>query len=139
LPWSAYDGKTIRLKQSKTGVRVTVPIGAPLKAMLDGMKKRGPLVLTTLKGRAWTAHGFQSSWRKARSKAGITGLTFHDLRGTAVTRFSVAGATLQEIATLTGHSLRDVQSILDTNYLDRDLAMAESAIKKLEKGTQSSN
>jgi hypothetical protein len=29
LPWSAYDGTHIRLKQSKTGARVLLPVGAP--------------------------------------------------------------------------------------------------------------
>jgi hypothetical protein len=28
LPWSGYDGSVIRLKQGKTGARVTVPVGA---------------------------------------------------------------------------------------------------------------
>jgi hypothetical protein len=39
----------------------------------------------------------------------------------------------------TGHSLREVRSILDSHYLHRDLALAESAIRKLEKGTNSAN
>ena len=26
LPWSAYDGTRMRLRQSKTGVRVSIPI-----------------------------------------------------------------------------------------------------------------
>jgi hypothetical protein len=30
LPWSAYDGQDIRLRQSKTGAAVLVPVGAPL-------------------------------------------------------------------------------------------------------------
>src|SRR6516165_4431629 len=30
LPWSAYDGTHIRLRQSKTGARVVIPVGAPL-------------------------------------------------------------------------------------------------------------
>jgi integrase len=63
----------------------------------------------------------------------------HDLRGTAVTRLAVAGCTVPEIATITGHSLRDVATILDSNYLDRDPAMAESAIRKLERGTKLPN
>ena len=32
LPWSAYDGKYIRLRQGKGGARVTIPVGAPLKS-----------------------------------------------------------------------------------------------------------
>ena len=45
LPWSAYDGESIRLKQSKTGERVLVPVGAPLKAMLDATPRRSPIIL----------------------------------------------------------------------------------------------
>jgi hypothetical protein len=69
------------------------------------------------------------------TKAGIVGVTFHDLRGTAVTRLAIVGCTAPEIASLTGHSLRDVNAILDAHYLHRDPALAESAIRKLERGT----
>jgi len=47
--------------------------------------------------------------------------------------------TEAEIATITGLSLRSVRSILDTHYLHRDAALAESAIAKLEKGADFSN
>jgi integrase len=133
LPWSAYDGTHIRLKQSKTGARVVLPVGAPLKAALDAATKHGPLILTNSLRRPWTSHGFQASWRIAARKAGIVGITFHDLRGTAVTRLAIAGCTGAEIATITGHSLRDVHSILDAHYLSRDPALGKSAITKLER------
>jgi integrase len=132
LPWSAYDGASIRLKQAKTGARVVIPVGAPLKAALDAAVKHGPLILTNSYKRPWTSHRFQASWGIAARKAGIVGLTFHDLRGTAVTRLAIAGCSEPEIATLTGHSLKDVGSILDSHYLARDPALAESAIRKLE-------
>ena len=80
----------------------------------------------------WTPDGFRSSWAKACAKAGITALTFHDFRGSAVTRLALAGASVPEIATITGHTLRDVQEILDAHYLSRDVTMAESAVRKLE-------
>jgi len=54
-----------------------------------------------------------------------------------VTRLALAGCTEAEIATITGHSLRDVRSILDAHYLHRDPALAESAIQKLERRTES--
>ena len=136
LAWSAYDGTRIRLKQSKTGTRVSIPVGAPLKAALDLAPKRGPMVLTSTDKRPWTSDGFRASWRKACAKAGIVGVTFNDLRGTAVTRLALAGCTEAEIATITGHSLRDVRSILDAHYLHRDPALADSAIAKLEKRTK---
>jgi integrase len=112
-----------------------VPVGAPLKAALDAIGgKEGP-ILRTSDGAAWTPNGFRASWGKACSKAGIVGVTFNDLRGTAVTRLALAGCTEAEIATITGHSLRDVRSILDAHYLHRDPALAVNAIRKLERRT----
>jgi hypothetical protein len=64
----------------------------------------------------------------------VVDVTFHDLRGTGVPRLALVGCTKMEIATLTGHTVRDVRSILDANYLHRDPALAESAIRKLEGG-----
>jgi integrase len=139
LPWSRYDGRVIRLRQSKNGMRLEIPVGAPLKAALDEVPKRGPLILTNLDGRPWTSDGFRSSWRKACAKAGVAGVIFHDLRGTAVTRLAVVGCTEAEISRFTGHSLSDVRSILDTHYLAHDPTLAESAVRKLEKGTKVSN
>src|SRR5262249_18006102 len=94
LLWSAYDGSFIRLRQGKTGVRVTIPVGAPLKLALDAA------------------------------------LTFHDLRGSAITRLAIVGATVPEIATISGLSLGDVRGILDKHYLKDDVALAEKCDSK---------
>lgn len=146
LTWTAYDGTHIRLRQRKTGARVIIPVGAPLKAALDAAKSKladGPkdkprplTILATTDGTSWTESGFRASWRKACAKAGVVGVTFHDLRGTAVTRLAVAECTEAEIATITGHSLKDVSAILDAHYLKRDGSLAESAIRKLETRTK---
>jgi integrase len=136
LPWSSHDGTHIRLRQSKTGVRVNVPVGEPLKVALDAAAKfkQSTLILINSKGRPWTPDGFRASWGKACEKAGIQEVTFNDLRGTAVTRLALVECTEAEIAAITGHSLRDVRSILDAHYLHRDQALAERAIRKLEIG-----
>jgi len=140
LPWSAYNGETIRLRQNKTKMAIEVPVGAPLKAALQKTLDRYrsdnvPLpetILATERGTAWTEGGFRASWRKACIKAGVKGVTFHDLRGTAVTRLAIAGATVPEIATITGHKLKEVGSILDAHYMSRDRALGQAAIRKLE-------
>jgi integrase len=139
LPWSAYNGTHIRLRQSKGGTRVVIPVGAPLKAALDAAPKRSPIMLTTADGKPWTPDGFRASWGKACKRAAVIGVTFHDLRGTAVTRLAIAGCTEAEIATITGHSLRSVRAIIDTHYLNRDPVLAESAIRKLETRTKTPN
>ena len=132
LPWANYDGATIKLKQSKTGTRVMIPVGAPLKAALDANRKQSPLILLNSRGQPWTSHAFQAAFGTAARKAGIVGLTFHDLRGSAITRLALAGCSEPEIATLSGHSLRDVRTVLEKFYLHRDPKLAESAIRKLE-------
>ncbi|MGR3792963.1 tyrosine-type recombinase/integrase [Vannielia sp. SX4] len=132
LTWSAFDGECIRLKQSKTGVRVTIPVGKPLLEALNGTEKTAVTILTTVRNTAWTESGFRASWRTACKAAGVEGLTFHDLRGTAVTRLALARCTTPEIATITGHSLKQVETILDAHYLSRDAKLALSAIRKRE-------
>jgi integrase len=58
-------------------------------------------------------------------------LHFHDLRGTAITMLSEAGCTTPEIAAITGHSVRNIASIIDV-YLARTRPLADNAIAKLE-------
>jgi integrase len=115
LPWSGYDGAHIRLRQGKTAARVVIPVGAPLRVALDATTKRSTIILTNSDGKPWTSDGFRASWGKACKAAGVVGVTFNDLRGTAVTRLALAECTEAEIATITGHSLRDVRSILDAH------------------------
>ncbi len=130
--WTNYDGQSLKLRQGKTGARVTIPLAAPIRTMLNAMPKRATTILTGVRGNTWSSDGFRTEWRKACIKAGVTGLTFHDLRGTAVTRLALAGCSTSQIAAITGHSLKDVEAILDAHYLGGKIELAEQAILKLE-------
>ena len=132
MRWAQYDGEVIRLPQGKTDARLVVPVGAPLKAYLDEAPRPADTILATTRGKPWTEDGFRTEFHKAKKAAGIEGLTFSDLRGTAVTRLAVAGCTVPEIAAITGHTLARVESILDAHYLSRDSALAAAAIRKRE-------
>jgi integrase len=135
LAWTNYDGTHVKLRQGKGKKRVTIPVGAPLKAALDAAKLARPdatTILTNTRGASWTEDGFRTSWGKAFRKAKLAeDLHFHDLRGTAVTRLALAGCTVPQIAAITGHSLKDVESILSAHYLGGTLELAEAAITKL--------
>lgn len=143
LRWKNIDNGLIRIRQSKSGVTVVIPVAEALQLELQRIlsnvsdKNNAAFadspVLLTRRGQPWTESGFRASWRKACIQAGITGLSFHDLRGTAVTRLAQAGCTVPEIATITGHSLKDVGSILDKHYLNRSSDLAVSAMQKLER------
>jgi integrase len=138
LPWSAYQpdeqGRMwIRLTQSKTNRRVNVPVTRRLRAVLDNTKRTGTVILTDKRELPWQANRFRKQWGDATRKAGIVDRTFHDLRGTAVTRLAEAECSDAEIAAITGHSMRDVGAILD-KYLARTDKIALTAIAKLERG-----
>lgn len=129
LTWDQVDGSIIRLRQNKTGVRVAVPILPELSACLDGLDRNRTHILTRASGEPWGDNGntFRSAWRHACKAAGVTDVTFHDLRGTFVTRRLAAGWTTQEVAMCTGHSLRDL-TMLDT-YADRDTIAQATATR----------
>ncbi|TWD58154.1 phage integrase family protein [Agrobacterium vitis] len=139
LQWSAYDGKHIRLKQGKTGRRVAILVSGSLGKVLDRLRAENEArklptltILTNQRGQPWTSSGFKTSWGKAAKKAGITGLTFHDLRGTFITMARRAGASIEDIAKASGHTTKDVHSVLETHYLAEDLEQGDVVILKLE-------
>ncbi|MEM7619517.1 MAG: tyrosine-type recombinase/integrase [Pseudomonadota bacterium] len=132
LTWNAYDDFGLSVTQSKTGRKVYVPCTKTLKTTLDNLPKQTVTILSNSRKKPWTTDGLRTSWHKASKKAGIKDLTFHDLRGTAVTILAEQGCTSIEIATITGHSLKHVDAILDT-YASRTKPLAKAAILKLEK------
>ncbi|MCP1754385.1 tyrosine-type recombinase/integrase [Bradyrhizobium elkanii] len=148
MPWSAYDGASISLRQGKRRRGTTlaplvhIPCTAALRRMLDGMERISPLILTTKTGQSFKSRYFGRLWEEATKKAGLESVTlpgsdeavdlhFHDLRGTAVTLLSEAGCTPQQIATITGHSLKTVHRILE-RYLARTRGLAEQAMMNFE-------
>jgi integrase len=73
LPWSAYDGKQIKLRQRKTGAYVPIPVTDELKAALDASPRQSPIMLINSEGKPWSESGFQGAWGKATTRAGIRG------------------------------------------------------------------
>lgn len=132
LKWSDYDGSHIRLTQSKTGKRVSILCVDALRKTLDDMPRVSNFIMTNTRGIPWTANGFQASWRKASRKAGIQVETFHDLRGTFVVNGMKAGLTLEQIATVTGHSLADLRT-LERHYMGHDDETADNVILMMER------
>ena len=113
-----------------------------LRRMLDSMDRISPVILSTKTGQSFKKRYFSRLWNEAMSAAGLVRimlpgfdepvkLHFHDLRGTTVTLLSESGSTPQQIAPITGHSLKTVHRILE-RYLARTSGLAEQAIFNFE-------
>lgn len=134
LPWSAYDGSWITLRQGKTGAKVRIPVTKCLNAILDNTPRVSTVILVNSRGRPWLERSFRDAWHAAYIKSGIEDdLHFHDLRGTAITRLAEAGCTTPEIAAISGHTMKSVEAILES-YVARTDKIAVAAIAKLERG-----
>ena len=130
MSWHDYDGQSIKVVQNKTGAKLSIPVHAALRDVLDGMERVSPIILTTATGRPFTDSNFRHHFGEARKAAGLVGLTFHGLRYTAAARLAQAGCTLNEIAAITGHrSLKMLAKY--TRGADQE-RLAGAAIVKLE-------
>ncbi len=81
------------------------------------------MILTNSRHRPWTLDGLGSSFNKAKIAAGIAerDLHFHDLRGTAATRFYIAGLSERVIAEIMAWEEEHVARII-RRYVDRSAA-----------------
>lgn len=137
LSWShvGEDAITIRTGKSRGKREVVIPLYDGLRDALARVPKRATTILTSGRGRPW--QGFTSSFRQAVAKAGMGGLDlhFHDLRGTAITRFYVAGIPIRVIAEVVGWTEENVEKII-RKYVGRSAA-TQAFIRQMraEKGT----
>ncbi len=135
LCWSHVGEDAIRIATGKSGGErhAIVPLYEALRSVLLGIPKRSTTVLTNGKGVPWTVDGFGSSFNKAKQRAGLADrdLHFHDLRGTAATRFYVAGVDARAIAEIMGWEEEHVGRII-RRYVSRSAA-TEEIIRKLDR------
>lgn len=131
LPWSAYDGRTIRLKQEKTGEDLVIACHPALKVALDTWRQPRGLILRNGKGNPWRPANLSKQLQIALAKIDgfPAGRNIHGLRKLAAANLAQAGCTLHEIAAITGHrSLGMLQ--LYTQSVDQE-RLAEAAIARL--------
>lgn len=134
LSWSHVGDDAIILSTGKSRQRreAIIPLYDALRDVLARIPKRATTILTNSRRRPWTADGFGSSFNKAKIDAGIAerDLHFNDLRGTAATKFYIAGFTMREIAETLAWEEESVEKII-RRYVGRSAAI-KARIKKLE-------
>lgn len=85
VPWSAWDGDVLTVRQSKTGQIVSIRAPRPLRDELSSAKREGTQILVNEQGRPYTRDGLQTNlWRLTKQleaeKLVEPGLCFHGLR-----------------------------------------------------------
>ena len=124
-PHIGKDAIVIATSKSRFKVDAVIPLYDELRALLKRIPRRSTVVLTNSDKLPW--QGFSSSYRKAVERAGLRPkkLHFHDLRGTAATRFYLAGFSKRVIAEVMGWEEDTVEKII-RRYVDRHAAVQEA-------------
>ncbi|MBN8241744.1 tyrosine-type recombinase/integrase [Nitratireductor aquimarinus] len=133
-----YDGVYLRFAQSKSGKKLKVRVHARLKALLDALPEDevptiNKHICLNSRQRPWSKDGFKTSWGKECARLGIKGVTFHDLRGTFITDRRREGSSVEQIASISGHSTSEVKTVLEKHYLADDQAMSDAVILRMER------
>ena len=111
--------------------KAIIPLYDDLRQLLARIPKRATTVLTSTKKRPWTVNGIGTSIHDAKFAAGMSGLDlhFHDLRGTAATKFYLAGLDDRVIAEILAWEEDAVRRII-RRYVGRNAATMD-AIRRL--------
>ena len=108
-----------------------IPLYDDLRAVLARIPKHSTTVLTNRLRCSWKANSFATVFTRAKTMAGMSerNLHFHDLRGTAATRFYIAGLSIRVIAEILAWSEDQVEGII-RRYVARGAA-TRAAIRQL--------
>jgi len=136
LSWSHVEEHAIVLTTSKSGERrreAVIPLYKELRDVLARIPRRSPVILTNSRRRPWAQGSLGDRFVEAKKEAWPNGtdLHFHDLRGTAATKFYTAGFSEREIAEIMGWEEESVARII-RRYVGRNAAIKER-IRKLDR------
>ncbi|HMN37200.1 MAG TPA: tyrosine-type recombinase/integrase [Hyphomicrobium sp.] len=125
LSWSHVGDDAITITTGKSRHRRTaiIPLYDDLRSVLDSIPKRSTIILTNIRRQPWATNGFGTAFNRAKiaAKMNERDLHFHDLRGTAVTKFYVAGVPIRVIAEIMAWEEEHVAKII-RRYVDRAAA-----------------
>lgn len=120
----------IDVRQVKTGRRLKLPIHPALAAELARVPQGQLTFLARQDGTARTSNGFYNTFRDWCAEAGLpTGLSPHGLRKAAARRLAESGATVHEIAAITGH--RSLQEVAVYTEAAEQAALATRAMGRV--------
>jgi integrase len=126
------SGGRVEFGPPKTAAgRRVVAIPGELAAILEAHlaehvgTELGALVFTSPEGHPMRRTKFRLSWAQACASVGVSGLHFHDLRGSGATWAATGGATVRELMGRLGHTTPNVALRYQHATAERDRAIAE--------------
>ncbi len=113
LRWEHIDLKrrTAFLPDTKNGDSRLVPLSGTAISVVSTL----PRSITGDVFPGYTRNAVKKAFARARDRAGIEDLRFHDLRHEATTRFFEMGLNIMEVAAITGH--KDIRMLSRYTHL----------------------
>lgn len=113
MQWSAWDGDSMEVEQSKTGTRLRVQATRYGRLWLARTPRQAvQIIVDERTGRPYTRNSFTKAFREVRDAAGLPPtLQLRDMRRTTTTELGSSGATDQEMMAVTGHKTRSMISL----------------------------
>ena len=104
MKWKDFDGRSIKVRQAKTGKKLVIPAHINLRIMLSE-REYDPedYILTNFYGGKWQDNTLSVAVLRHLKALNIN-RSLHGLRKTAAVKLAEAGCTVHQIAAITGHS-----------------------------------
>lgn len=104
-----WDSNVLHVPQSKNGHSRDIPLSTRALAILEALPRDHGRIFPT------TANAIRLAWERARDKAKVADLHFHDLRHEAISRLFERGLSVPEVALISGH--RDYRMLFRYTHL----------------------
>lgn len=138
MRWADYDyeGRTISVKQKKTGKELVIPVHPALKLHLDTRAQHsGDNILLTSHGDRWQPDYMRAMVLAHCRRIGMQGRTIHGLRKTTASVLAEMGCTVLQIMAITGHT-----SVKEVMHYTEEVEQRKLANEAMQKwSTQDAN
>ena len=90
----------LTIPKTKTGTPRTIPLTLNAQEIIAALPRSITGYLIPI-----SSNALRLAWERARQRAGINDLRFHDLRHEAISRFFEMGLSIPEVALISGHKV----------------------------------
>ncbi len=129
LGWAKINGRSISVKQTKTGAELDLFMLPELLDAIRPLDRSKPTFLTTEFGKPFTPAGFGNWFRDRCNEANLPQCSAHGLRKAAARRMAEGGMSGDIIKAVTGHT--DLKQVSVYTAAANQAALAEKGLKAI--------